>query len=133
MIELRELRFLAIRDRAAISPGRKLHQFFQLFGSRVLQVFFKRFRSEFEGFSHTLEILDEFLGLILRDETDEERQVLVLGYRPIADEPMVLPESVDFPACFIVEEEPFERFIFPMIKFEADDLIERNDMRIANV
>lgn len=80
-----------------------------------------------------LKELHERFRLILSDKADEQRQVLVFHYGISADEAVLLPQPIQFLRLCVVEEQSDQRFVFAMKRLQADNFIERDDVRITDV
>src|SRR5207302_5357981 len=76
-----------------------------------------------ERFAHPFVEDHQRFRLILRYEADEERQVLVLGNRPLADEALLLPEPIEPAFRLIVEEKANQRLVVTVKELEGNDLV----------
>src|SRR5882672_6491408 len=74
---------------------------------------------------------DRLLAAVLRDEADEERQVLVFGHGPLADTALLRPELLEPRVLLVAEEQLREQRVLAVEQLEADGLVHGHDLREA--
>ena len=77
--------------------------------------------------------LHEALRLILCHKADEQWQVFVFHNGISADETVFVPEPFQFLRLHVVKEQIEQRFVFAVKRLEADNFVERDDVRITDI
>src|SRR5262249_53266940 len=95
LIEAEQILLFAVPQRPAEREGGELAQLLQLRRRRGIELALERLEPLAERLAHPFVEDNEFLRLVLRHEADEQRQVLVLGDRPLRHEAVLGPQPVE--------------------------------------